>query len=59
MDERQKASSAGVTMHAGAQGGGNWDALRAKAIGSLWGRSVAEVRIGHGDLWAIRADTVR
>lgn len=36
-----------------------WDALRANAIGSLWGRSAAEPRIGHGALWALRADTAR
>ncbi|WP_156409004.1 hypothetical protein [Mycobacterium sp. Root265] len=42
-----------------AQHGVCWDALRANAIGSLWGRSAAEPRIAPGDLWALRADRLR
>lgn len=43
----------------GTQRGACWDALRANAIGSLWGRSAVGRAIGHGDLWALRADTLR
>jgi hypothetical protein len=43
----------------GAQHSVCWDALRASAIGSLWGRSTATPRIGNGDLWALRADFSR
>jgi len=42
--ERKKRSTGVVTHaeHAGAQQSSGWDALRADAIGSLWGRTVAE-----------------
>ena len=62
MDPGEKTQLAAVvtrTEHAGGRHGTCGDALRANAIGSLWGRSAGEPGIRHGDLWAVRADTLR
>ncbi|KAA0108769.1 hypothetical protein CIW51_32050 [Mycolicibacterium sp. P9-22] len=57
-DETRAAGAATHTEYPGAWRVGSWDTLRANAIGSLWGRST-KLRIDHGDVWALRADSLR
>ncbi|CAM3692021.1 hypothetical protein MYFR107205_22905 [Mycolicibacterium frederiksbergense] len=51
MNEGEKTQSAGVVRRAectGAAHGPRWDALRANAIGSLWGRPAPEQSVPPG-----------
>lgn len=48
-----------VQRSAGHVTGFNWDALRAEALGGIWGRCASEIRIDGSPLWVLQAELSR